>query len=128
MSQEGKQPIIIKKVKAHGGHHGGAWKVAYADFVTAMMALFLVLWLFSQADTKLKSAIANYFRSPGVFNTQKGGILAAPKKVSREPSTMTSKDEEQALSGTEVALRKSFQNKPNFSTSKDQIKIDLTEE
>ncbi|MDQ6677275.1 MAG: chemotaxis protein MotB, partial [Acidobacteriota bacterium] len=37
--------IIIKKKKSHGGHHGGAWKVAYADFVTAMMALFIVLWL-----------------------------------------------------------------------------------
>jgi len=118
----------IKKVKAHGGHHGGAWKVAYADFVTAMMALFLVLWLVSQADTKLKSAIANYFRSPGVFNTQKGGILAAPKRVSREPSAMTAKDEEQALSGMAVMLKKSFQTKPSFSASKDQIKIDLTEE
>ena|SRR5438094_3125970 len=118
----------IKKVKGHSGHHGGAWKVAYADFVTAMMALFLVLWLVSQADTKLKSAIANYFRSPGVFNTQKGGVLAAPKKVSREPSVMTSKDEEQALSGIALMLKKSFQTKPNFSNSKDQIKIDLTEE
>ena len=38
-------PIIIKKVSGHGGHHGGAWKVAYADFVTAMIALFIVLWL-----------------------------------------------------------------------------------
>lgn len=118
----------IKKVRAHGGHHGGAWKVAYADFVTAMMALFLVLWLVSQADTKLKSAIANYFRSPGVFNTQKGGILAAPKKVSREPSGLTAKDEEQALSGMAVMLKKSFDSKPNFSNVKDQIKIDLTDE
>ena len=68
-----KQPVIIvKKVKGkgHGGHHGGAWKVAYADFVTAMMALFLVLWLVSTADTSLKQGIADYFRQPpGVFDT-----------------------------------------------------------
>lgn len=68
-----KQPIIIvKKVKGkgHGGHHGGAWKVAYADFVTAMMALFLVLWLVSTADVSMKEGIADYFRQPpGVFDT-----------------------------------------------------------
>ena len=76
MSEPEKKPRRrVKKVKGHGGHHGGAWKVAYADFVTAMMALFLVLWLVSQADTKLKQAIANYFRTPGVFDTVKGGIM-----------------------------------------------------
>ena len=42
-------PIIIKKKVSHGGHHGGAWKVAYADFVTAMMAFFLLMWLVSSA-------------------------------------------------------------------------------
>jgi chemotaxis protein MotB len=118
----------VKKVKGHGGHHGGAWKVAYADFVTAMMALFLVLWLVSQADTKLKSAIASYFRSPGVFDSQQGGILSAPKKVSREPSALTSKDEEQTLSSMATMLKKTFQTKPSFSKYKEQIKIDLTDE
>src|SRR3954452_20919547 len=87
----------VKKVKGHGGHHGGAWKVAYADFVTAMMALFLVLWLVFSADTKLKQAIASYFRSPGVFDTMRGGILSQAKKVSKEPQALTSKDDEQSL-------------------------------
>src|ERR1051326_1300167 len=60
-----ERPIIVirKKVSGHGGHHGGAWKVAYADFVTAMMALFIVLWLTS-ADEKVKEAIAAYFNNP----------------------------------------------------------------
>src|SRR5262245_8323235 len=71
----------IKKVAGHGGHHGGAWKVAYADFVTAMMALFLVLWLVSQADTKLKQSLANYFRSPGIFTASQGGIMMGGGKV-----------------------------------------------
>jgi chemotaxis protein MotB len=58
------QPIIvIKKKGGHGGHHGGAWKVAYADFVTAMMALFIVLWLMGSSE-KVKNAVAGYFQDP----------------------------------------------------------------
>jgi chemotaxis protein MotB len=58
-----KNIIIIKKVSGHGGHHGGAWKVAYADFVTAMMALFIVLWLLSSSD-QVRKAVAGYFNDP----------------------------------------------------------------
>jgi len=58
------QPIIIiKKKRSHGGHHGGAWKVAYADFVTAMMSLFIVLWLMNSSE-KIKKAVAGYFNDP----------------------------------------------------------------
>lgn len=63
--------IIIKKKGGHGGHHGGAWKVAYADFVTAMMALFMVLWLVSQTDQVDRKVISHYFRT-GVF--PEGGV------------------------------------------------------
>jgi chemotaxis protein MotB len=55
--------IIIKKKKGHGGHHGGAWKVAYADFVTAMMALFIVLWLMN-ASKQVQEAVGGYFKDP----------------------------------------------------------------
>ena len=55
--------VIIKKKVGHGGHHGGAWKVAYADFVTAMMALFIVLWLLN-TSAPVKKAVAGYFRDP----------------------------------------------------------------
>ena len=58
------QPVIIIKKKGnHGGHHGGAWKVAYADFVTALMSLFIVLWLMG-ASEKVKKAVAGYFNDP----------------------------------------------------------------
>src|ERR1700741_58685 len=58
------RPIIIKKKKGgHGGHHGGAWKVAYADFVTAMMALFIVLWLMNSSK-QIQDAVGGYFRDP----------------------------------------------------------------
>jgi chemotaxis protein MotB len=56
-------PIIIKKKVIHGGHHGGAWKVAYADFVTAMMALFIVLWLLN-SNKPIQEAVGGYFRDP----------------------------------------------------------------
>src|SRR4029453_3527397 len=66
---------VIKKVvkKGHGGHHGGAWKVAYADFVTAMMALFMVLWIVGQSSKEAKEAIADYFRPPGIFTPPGAG-------------------------------------------------------
>jgi chemotaxis protein MotB len=58
-----KPIIVIKKKVNHGGHHGGAWKVAYADFVTAMMSLFIVLWLMNSSE-KIKKAVAGYFNDP----------------------------------------------------------------
>jgi chemotaxis protein MotB len=73
--------------KKHGGHHGGAWKVAYADFVTAMMALFLVLWLTSQ-DTKIKKAVERSFRNPfATLTKQSTGLMPnedAPKVNARQ--------------------------------------------
>jgi chemotaxis protein MotB len=63
MAAKTAQIIVIKKKSGHGGHHGGAWKVAYADFVTAMMALFIVLWLMSQSE-QVKKAVAGYFNDP----------------------------------------------------------------
>jgi chemotaxis protein MotB len=72
------QPIIIKKVKkAAHGHHGGAWKIAYADFVTAMMAFFLLMWLISMTTQEQKTGLANYFAPPNLSPTTSGsgGIL-----------------------------------------------------
>src|SRR5579871_6924995 len=63
MSTKAQPIIVIKKKGSHGGHHGGAWKVAYADFVTAMMSLFIVLWLMNQSDA-VKKAVAGYFNDP----------------------------------------------------------------
>lgn len=62
-SNEPPRPIIVKKViaQSHGGHHGGAWKVAYADFVTAMMAFFLLMWLLGATNEKQRKALADYF-------------------------------------------------------------------
>lgn len=68
------QPIIVKRVKkSHGGHHGGAWKVAYADFVTAMMAFFLLMWLITQVPDETKQALAYYFSTGTVMDVQGAG-------------------------------------------------------
>jgi chemotaxis protein MotB len=79
------QPIIvIKKKGGHGGHHGGAWKVAYADFVTAMMSLFIVLWLMGSSE-KVKRAVAGYFNDPKgiatLLGTQLSGTGESMQKV-----------------------------------------------
>src|SRR3978361_2517228 len=79
MSVSGERPIIIKKIRKGGGHghHGGAWKVAYADFVTAMMAFFLLMWLINTTSPEQKRGIADYFAPASVSETTSGsgGIL-----------------------------------------------------
>jgi chemotaxis protein MotB len=64
-----EEPIIIKKKKGHHGHaaHGGSWKVAYADFVTAMMAFFIVMWILGQSE-QIRQMVSAYFKDPGAFN------------------------------------------------------------
>ena len=64
MADDKKQPIVIKKIVKGGGHHGGAWKVAYADFVTAMMAFFLLLWLLGISDEAMRGGISEMFKNP----------------------------------------------------------------
>jgi chemotaxis protein MotB len=74
---EANEPlVIIKKSKHGGGHHGGAWKVAYADFATAMMALFIVLWLTNSTE-QVKKAVGGYFRDPTGSGKQTGTGMAA---------------------------------------------------
>src|SRR5271165_206634 len=94
-------PIIIKKRKAaHGGPHGGAWKVAYADFVTAMMALFIVLWLMSCSD-QVKQAVGGYFKDP----SGKGKLLGSDLAGSGESLSVQKEDMEKLKEKIEAAIR-----------------------
>ena len=65
-SNDAKSTVIVRRIKKvqGGGHHGGAWKVAYADFVTAMMAFFMVMWLVGALTTKQREAVSDYFKNP----------------------------------------------------------------
>jgi chemotaxis protein MotB len=77
--QKADAPIIVKKKVVAHGHHGGAWKVAYADFVTAMMALFIVLWLMN-TNQQVQEAVAGYFRDPSGTAAAKGSAAAGTGK------------------------------------------------
>jgi chemotaxis protein MotB len=128
-------PVIIikKKVHGHGGHHGGAWKVAYADFVTAMMAFFLVMWIVGQSNP-MKSGVAGYFRDPGAFQSGKGdesGLLPGAPAGVIKPGLSTPKEEAAAIAVLERAaerLRQSLEALPQFANIKDRVEIDVTSE
>ncbi|MGE5497335.1 MAG: flagellar motor protein MotB [Syntrophothermus sp.] len=126
-------PIIIqKKKKGHGGHHGGAWKVAYADFVTAMMALFIVLWILGQSDA-VKNAVSGYFKDPAGFNLNKSkGVLSGKGASIMEMNTKAEIDfkekEKQKLSKMGETIAQELSQSPEFKDLKDQIKFELTDE
>lgn len=114
------QPIIIKKVKKKqaGGAHGGSWKVAYADFVTAMMAFFLLLWLLSMVSEEKRAALSEYFRQYSIFQ-ESGSTAVTTRDVKltdpRFPSeaaqpTLKSSDLKTQGKGTLDAFKKSKKN------------------
>jgi chemotaxis protein MotB len=116
--------IIIRKKGGHGGHHGGAWKVAYADFVTAMMALFIVLWLMNTSK-QVQEAVGGYFKDP----------MGTSKFVGQGTSKVlgTSAGGEGLLSGAKAlnelkqALESTISKMPNFNKFSKQIEMTVTE-
>src|SRR5271168_3459025 len=94
-SEQKPRPIIIKKkIVRGGGHHGGAWKIAYADFVTAMMSLFIVLWLMN-SNAKVKEAVAGYFRDPAGVGKLAGTDKEGKNKTVEVPDDSLEKLKEQ---------------------------------
>src|SRR4051794_24109270 len=114
------QPIIvIKKKGGHGGHHGGAWKVAYADFVTAMMALFIVLWLM-HASPEVQKAVGGYFKDPSGTSTKTGSNLAgAGAGVNLD---------EKNIKNLKEKLEQAIQQSTEFEKLKDNVQITVTGE
>lgn len=109
--------VIIKKKSGHGGHHGGAWKVAYADFVTAMMALFIVLWLLS-ASNDVKKAISGYFRDPSARAQQTGSDIGG----TGETLVISKKNMAEIKAKLEQALRQT----PQFDKIKNFVQMTIT--
>ena len=152
-----QQPIIIKKIKKGGhAHHGGAWKLAYADFVTAMMAFFLLMWLLGSTDETTRKGIAEFFADPYRVSMS-GGKSAAERSsliegggqdmISREEGQMKngSTDSENEISPEEIekkaaeievqkleSLKEKIEAKinetPELNEFKDQIKLEITPE
>src|SRR5579863_5790259 len=117
---ENTQPIIIIKKKInHGGHHGGAWKVAYADFVTAMMALFIVLWLLNSSE-QVRKEISAYFRDPSGAGKQLGSAHAG----SGEGLSISKDDMPHLKEKLEAAVKRS----PEFDSLKDHVEMTVVGE
>lgn len=151
MSMRGPVPepeIIIRKIKsrAHAGHHGGAWKVAYADFVTAMMAFFLLMWLLNATDEKKRQGLADYFSptllatdktagSDGIMggrsmdepehsapHTKPGGLIEIPP-LPKDPGA-----EQAQLRKVEDEIRKRMERDPGLKALQSQIRLTHTPE
>jgi chemotaxis protein MotB len=125
--------IIVKKKSGHGGHHGGAWKVAFADFITALMALFLVLWLVGQSQ-KVKQAVAGHFRNPpGILDGSRSGLLPGNEGVNeeiqpKEDSPVSFEDEMAKLERSAERLQQVFGETDAFQSIRNQIQIRMTPE
>src|SRR5579871_4312698 len=113
------KPVIIvrKKKGGEGGHHGGAWKVAYADFVTAMMALFIVLWLMN-SDPEVKKEISAYFNNPSgpgkLTGTEAAGVGNAIELPKQDMVKLREK------------IQQALKTLPNFRDLKDHVEITIT--
>jgi chemotaxis protein MotB len=117
---ENDSPILIIKKKAHhGGHHGGAWKVAYADFVTAMMALFIVLWLMNSSK-QLQEAVGGYFKDPSGTSKEVG----TDQRGSGENFIIKKED----MAQLKEQLQKSVRKLTDFDKLKNQIQMTVTGE
>ncbi len=153
-----EQPIIIKKIKkkAGHGHHGGAWKIAYADFVTAMMAFFLLMWLLGSTDEATKKGISEYFQNPFSVSLNGGqGVGDRTAIIQGGGSDLTSKDvgqvhqgedkppaepapedieklaeeqEKQKLEQLQKKIEEMVAANPKLVEFKDQIKLEVTPE
>jgi chemotaxis protein MotB len=119
MSEDLAPIIIIKKKVNHGGHHGGAWKVAYADFVTAMMALFIVLWLLN-SSVQVRKAISAYFQDPSGTGDHSGSASTG----TGETVSVGKDDMDQLKEKLEQAMKKS----PEFEKLKDYVTMSVTGE
>ena len=111
--------IIVKKKVGHGGHHGGAWKVAYADFVTAMMALFIVLWLMNSSK-QVQEAVGGYFKDPS--GTSK--MVGTDQRGSGENFILSKED----MAKLKEQLQKTVRRLNDFDKLKNQIEMTVTAE
>nr|WP_313402419.1 flagellar motor protein MotB [Pseudomonas sp.] len=153
---ENNQPIIVKRVKkVAGGHHGGAWKIAFADFATAMMAFFLVMWLMTSATPEQKKAISGYFQDPIGFTESAspyaidlgGTPTPAPERtlnpdISETPEsqpdetgvstdqieTLAEKMEQERLELLLQELQNKVEENPELQRFKDQILFEITQD
>ena len=128
-AKKGVQPIIIirKKADHHDDEHGGAWKVAYADFVTAMMALFIVLWLLS-ASEKVQKAVGGYFQDPTGQGRQTGTTTSGiSETLSLNEKQLNEIKEKVQQAMKQIPALKDMQNQIKMTITAEGLRIDLLE-
>ena len=149
MAADPKSLIVIKRVKrGGGGHHGGAWKIAYADFVTAMMAFFLLMWLLSSTSKATLEGIAEYFKTPlkvaingGSSVSERSSVIkGGGKEVTRKEGevrkvldlkaaeTELERRERQALESLKKKIEQAIEANPTLRQFKKQLLLDITSE
>jgi chemotaxis protein MotB len=127
--------IVVKKIHKHGGHHGGAWKVAYADFVTAMMALFIVLWILGQ-DEKIVQNVAGYFKDPVGFTEKMKAISVLDGMMQLPTDSATSmldkikqrEMEVEKLNAMKDSIINDLSENSEFANLMDQVKMEIVNE
>jgi chemotaxis protein MotB len=119
MSAKSQPIIVIKRNGGHAGHHGGAWKVAYADFVTALMALFIVLWLMNSSE-QVKKAVAGYFNDPKGTGSQLGTTMTGTGELA-----ISNKD---GLENLKTKLEEQIKAQQNLNKLSKQIEISIVPE
>jgi chemotaxis protein MotB len=120
--------VVIQKKTSHGGHHGGAWKVAYADFVTAMMSLFIVLWLMNTSP-QIKKAVAGYFNDPRSSGKQTGTLdLGSGESVTIDRQNVEKLKEEIQKAILKQADLTKLSKQIDITMTSEGLKIELIEE
>ena len=137
-SEEPRRRIVIRKRRGYTAQNRmGVWKLAYADLVTAMMAFFMVMWLLTQADLKLRSQIAMYFRSPGVLpggaainENPNAARTRGPKIVTSDIVVVPGEGEEQLLTGRakeiEREVKRAAAEDPGLAAVAEQVRVEVT--
>ncbi len=153
MADDNQRPIVIKRIKkVSGGAHGGAWKIAYADFVTAMMAFFLLMWLLGSSTKAQLQGIADYFKTPlkvamqgghgsgdsssvvkggGEDLTRKAGQVKRGTEEQKNKEIISlekTKAEKEKLEEMKAKLQKMVEKNEKLKAFKKQLKIDITDE
>ena len=129
MAENTAQIRVVKKGKGHGGHHGGAWKVAYADFVTAMMAFFLVMWIVG-LNKNIKEQVAGYFKDPTAYKkaVAEGKNPMFPGKKSTAKPDPEGVKERSKLKNLKKDIEKLVEHTPKFKRLKQNIVVTIVNE
>ena len=124
--------IVVRRKRSsvHAAAHGGSWKIAYADFVTAMMAFFLLMWLLSSTNVGDLQGIADYFNRPlnALFTQGPGAAATTSPQGIKDVQAAEKRNEEQQLDSLKSKLQTLITQNPKLAAYKNQIKIDITSE